>query len=42
MQLAKECAEKNGPDDRTAHVGYFLIGHGMLQTEKRAKVRLSV
>ncbi len=28
VQLAAGSAEKNGPDDRTAHVGYYLIDKG--------------
>ena len=41
IQLAKQSEEKNGPDHRTAHVGYYLIGEGLRQTEKKAKMKLS-
>ncbi len=27
-----------GDDQRTAHVGYYLIGHGVTQTKKLAKM----
>ena len=38
--LAKESAERDGPWHRTAHVGYYLVGKGLRQTEKAAKMRL--
>ena len=42
IQLAKDCADKNGPNDRTAHVGYFLVDKGVDQTEKSVKIRRTV
>ena len=41
IDLTKESAAKNGDDDRTAHLGYFLISDGLPQTEKRAKMHLN-
>jgi len=41
IQLSQESAAKNDSTDRTAHVGYYLIGDGLLQTEKKANMRLS-
>jgi cyclic beta-1,2-glucan glucanotransferase len=41
IQLAKESAEKNDPDYRKVHVGYYLTGKGLIQTEKLAKVKLT-
>ena len=29
------------PDSRRSHVGYYLVDNGLIQTERRAKVRLS-
>jgi cyclic beta-1,2-glucan glucanotransferase len=40
IRLAKEAAAQNGTAHRTAHVGYFLIGNGLRQTEKEARMRL--
>ena len=37
---AKEQAEKNG-DSRFTHVGYYLIGKGLLKTQKQAKMKAS-
>ncbi len=42
IQLMHENALENINDDRTLHVGYYLIGHGVSQTKKRAKMRVSV
>jgi cyclic beta-1,2-glucan synthetase len=41
-QLAKDSAAKNGIDDRTAHNGFFLVGNGINQTQKLAKMRLII
>ncbi len=42
IELAKATIEKNdGNDDRTKHVGYYLIGNGLIQTEKAAKTDLT-
>lgn len=40
IQLMHENAPLSGSDERTAHVGYFLIGHGKTQTMKLAKMRV--
>ncbi len=42
INLAKESAAKNGNNDRTAHVGYYLIGKGLSRLEREAKVNLSI
>ncbi|NVN93413.1 MAG: cyclic beta 1-2 glucan synthetase, partial [Desulfuromonadales bacterium] len=42
IQLAHEGVALKGGDDRTAHVGYYLIGEGLAQLEHRAEVRLSL
>ena len=34
IELAKKGAELNGSSDRTAHVGYYLIGKGLPQLER--------
>jgi len=41
IQLSKESAEKNRTDYRRAHVGYYLVEEGLIQTEKKAKMHLS-
>ncbi|MGA8754131.1 MAG: glucoamylase family protein, partial [Candidatus Deferrimicrobium sp.] len=38
--LAGEGAARNGPDDRTAHVGFYLVDKGLPRMEKAAEVRL--
>jgi len=38
--LAAEGAARNGPDDRTAHVGFYLIDKGLPRMERAAGVRL--
>ena len=38
IELAKKGAELNGPEDRTAHVGYYLIGKGLPQLEHLIKI----
>ncbi len=42
IRLSQENAKNNGAEDRKSHVGYFLIGDGMEQTEQGAKMPLSV
>ena len=41
IQLAHEGAARKGGDDRTAHVGFYLIDKGLAQLEATAAVRLS-
>ncbi|TRZ92044.1 MAG: cyclic beta 1-2 glucan synthetase [Methanosarcinales archaeon] len=41
IQLAHEAAIRKGGDDRTAHVGFYLIDKGVPQLERTAEVRLS-
>ncbi|HRH61210.1 MAG TPA: cyclic beta 1-2 glucan synthetase, partial [Chitinophagaceae bacterium] len=40
VELAKKSAEENPGDLRRAHVGYYLVGKGVLQIEKKAAVKL--
>ncbi len=40
VQLAHEGAAGKGPDDRAAHVGFYLIDKGLPQLERAAQVRL--
>jgi cyclic beta-1,2-glucan synthetase len=40
IKLASESAEKNGGDHRMSHVGYYLIGKGLRQAEKEARMAL--
>jgi len=42
VQLAHESAADKGGNDRTAHVGFYLIDKGLPQLEKAAEARLSV
>jgi len=42
IQLAHESAARNGCDDRSAHVGFYLIDKGLAQLEHLAEARLSV
>ncbi len=42
IELAKKGAELNGPEDRTAHVGYYLIGRGLSQLEHLTKIKYSL
>ncbi len=39
IELAKTGAELNGPEDRTAHVGFYLIGRGLPQLEHVTKIK---
>jgi cellobiose phosphorylase len=41
IQLALEGATRQSNDDRTAHVGFYLIDEGLAQLAQTAKVRLS-
>lgn len=41
-QLAKDNAAKIGLNDRTAHVGYFLVGNGLDQLRRLSKMRLTI
>ena len=40
--LAGEGAARNGPDDRTAHVGFYLVDKGLPRVERAAGARLPV
>ena len=42
IDLAKKGAELNGPNNRKAHVGYYLIGKGYSQLEHLSKAKRSV
>ena len=39
IELAKKGADFNGPEDRTAHVGFYLIGNGLPQLEHLTKIK---
>ena len=41
IRLAHEGAARNGDDDRTAHVGFYLIDKGLRELERTAATRLS-
>jgi len=41
IHLAKQGASGNGSDHREAHVGFYLIGKGVLHLERQAEVHLS-
>ncbi len=41
IQLAHEAAARNGDDDRTAHVGFYLIDKGSLQLEHAIDAKFS-
>lgn len=41
IQLAQNGAKKNGSDDRTAHVGFYLIDKGLIQLKHITNIRLS-
>ncbi len=40
IQLAKENVEKDSPDERSSHVGFYLIGKGLALTELKSGVHL--
>ena len=42
IELAKKGAELNGPEDRTAHVGFYLIGKGLPQLEHLTKIKYTL
>src|SRR5664279_3035347 len=42
IDLAKNGADLNGKKDRTAHVGYWLIGKGLSQLEDLVKIKYSL
>jgi cyclic beta-1,2-glucan synthetase len=39
IELAKKGADLNGPQDRTAHVGFYLIDSGVSQLERITKIK---
>jgi cyclic beta-1,2-glucan synthetase len=39
LELAKNGAELNGKEDRSAHVGFYLIDKGLSQLEDRIKIK---
>jgi cyclic beta-1,2-glucan synthetase len=39
IELAKKGAELNGQEDRSAHVGYYLIGKGVSQLEDLIRIK---
>ena len=41
IKLMHENANRNENDNRTSHVGYYLIGEGVIQTKKLAKMQVS-
>ncbi len=40
VDLAQVGADRHGSDDRTAHVGYYLIDHGLPELERATQARL--
>nr|WP_214460423.1 glucoamylase family protein [Flavihumibacter fluvii] len=40
VRLAASASVKNGPDDRSAHVGYYLVGKGLDHIERGIKLNL--
>ena len=40
VAVARECAQRSSPADRTAHVGFHLIDRGRTDFERRARGRL--
>ncbi len=42
IHLAQQSSHLNGDNDRSSHVGYYLIDNGLPQLEKIAKVRFSL
>jgi len=41
VRLAQEGAARQGGDDRTAHVGFYLVGKGLRELERTTEARLS-
>jgi cyclic beta-1,2-glucan synthetase len=41
IRLAQACADREGGDDRAAHVGFYLIDEGLAQLERIVAVRVS-
>ena len=39
IELSKKGAELNGPEDRTAHIGFYLISKGLPQLEHIIKIK---
>ncbi len=42
MNLAKAVSDKSGADDRSAHVGYYLIGKGLRRLQKATNMRFTL
>ena len=42
IELAKKGSELNGPEDRTAHVGFYLIDKGLPQLEHLTKIKYTI
>jgi len=42
IRLAREAAVRDNSDDRAAHVGFYLIGRGLSQLQRTAKMRRSL
>ena len=42
IELAGKGAELNGNEDRTAHVGFYLIGKGLPQLERLTKIKYTL
>ncbi len=41
LEMAKKGAESEGPEDRKAHVGFYLIGKGLTHLENQVKIKHS-
>jgi cyclic beta-1,2-glucan synthetase len=42
LELGIKGSEKKGFDDRTSHIGYYLIGKGLSQLEKQIKLKNTI
>nr|MBS0020270.1 cyclic beta 1-2 glucan synthetase [Gammaproteobacteria bacterium] len=42
VELARAAAVRNGGDDRTAHVGFYLVGRGLAELERATQARPSL
>lgn len=42
IQLMRKNAVKNNEDNRKSHIGYYLVGRGVIQTKNRAKMHMPV